>query len=216
MRSGIFERKILVLKNWVLTSNCERRNVVFFFSRCDRRIFVDRWCAGDVLQIARWSFSRSVDCFGELRNASRPVNSIDSGTPRLRAWRNSASRSRSGLCGARRGQALVGQLVRQEHAGARPPHSLSGGQARGRGAVCGVVTGRLSHTWAVNWLAGGGWTMAAVENPTNLGHSFVKKTFHRPTYCHNCTDMLWGLMQQGSICEGKHYALLHYNYPSVL
>ncbi|XKL61697.1 hypothetical protein PGB90_001530 [Kerria lacca] len=45
--------------------------------------------------------------------------------------------------------------------------------------------------------------MAAVEIPTNLGHSFVKKTFHRPTYCHNCTDMLWGLMQQGSVCEGK-------------
>uniref|UniRef100_A0A0K8SI41 Diacylglycerol kinase n=1 Tax=Lygus hesperus TaxID=30085 RepID=A0A0K8SI41_LYGHE len=33
------------------------------------------------------------------------------------------------------------------------------------------------------------------------GHSFTKKTFHKPTYCHHCTDLLWGLLQQGSICE---------------
>lgn len=33
------------------------------------------------------------------------------------------------------------------------------------------------------------------------GHRFVRKTFTRPTYCHHCTDMLWGLMNQGLICE---------------
>ncbi|KAJ8321813.1 hypothetical protein KUTeg_000284 [Tegillarca granosa] len=33
------------------------------------------------------------------------------------------------------------------------------------------------------------------------GHFFVKKTFHKPTYCHHCTDMLWGLIGQGFICE---------------
>lgn len=33
------------------------------------------------------------------------------------------------------------------------------------------------------------------------GHFFSKKTFHKPTYCHHCTDMLWGLIQQGCICE---------------
>ncbi|XP_052834650.1 diacylglycerol kinase theta isoform X6 [Drosophila gunungcola] len=33
------------------------------------------------------------------------------------------------------------------------------------------------------------------------GHSFVKKTFHKPTYCHHCSDLLWGLIQQGYICE---------------
>ncbi|GJQ69530.1 hypothetical protein Trydic_g6630 [Trypoxylus dichotomus] len=33
------------------------------------------------------------------------------------------------------------------------------------------------------------------------GHSFGKKTFHKPTYCHHCSDMLWGLIQQGFICE---------------
>ena len=34
------------------------------------------------------------------------------------------------------------------------------------------------------------------------GHFFSKKTFHKPTYCHHCTEMLWGLIGQGFICEG--------------
>ncbi|XP_059612130.1 diacylglycerol kinase theta isoform X3 [Phlebotomus argentipes] len=33
------------------------------------------------------------------------------------------------------------------------------------------------------------------------GHSFGKKTFHKPTYCHHCSDLLWGLIGQGYICE---------------
>ena len=40
------------------------------------------------------------------------------------------------------------------------------------------------------------------------GHSFVKKTFHKPTYCHHCTDMLWGLIGQGLVCEGMQ----HFDY----
>ncbi|XP_046735909.1 diacylglycerol kinase theta isoform X2 [Diprion similis] len=45
--------------------------------------------------------------------------------------------------------------------------------------------------------------MASVsaETPASHGHSFSKKTFHKPTYCHHCTDMLWGLLQQGYTCE---------------
>lgn len=35
------------------------------------------------------------------------------------------------------------------------------------------------------------------------GHFFTKKTFHRPTYCHHCTDILWGLIGVGYVCEGK-------------
>ena len=35
------------------------------------------------------------------------------------------------------------------------------------------------------------------------GHTFGKKTFHKPTYCHHCSDLLWGLIGQGYICEGK-------------
>ena len=36
------------------------------------------------------------------------------------------------------------------------------------------------------------------------GHTFVKKTFHKPTFCHHCTDMLWGFIGQGYICEGTY------------
>lgn len=39
------------------------------------------------------------------------------------------------------------------------------------------------------------------------GHRFEKKTFTRPTYCHHCTDLLWGLTNQGLICEGKLFKL---------
>lgn len=33
------------------------------------------------------------------------------------------------------------------------------------------------------------------------GHFFAKKTFHKPTYCHHCGDMLWGLIGQGYFCD---------------
>ncbi|XP_023323725.1 diacylglycerol kinase theta [Eurytemora carolleeae] len=33
------------------------------------------------------------------------------------------------------------------------------------------------------------------------GHSFVKKTFTRPTNCHQCTEYVWGLVSQGFFCE---------------
>ncbi|CAF1274389.1 unnamed protein product [Rotaria sordida] len=35
----------------------------------------------------------------------------------------------------------------------------------------------------------------------SYGHFFVKKTFHKPTYCHHCVEMLWGLIGQGYYCE---------------
>ena len=40
------------------------------------------------------------------------------------------------------------------------------------------------------------------------GHSFIKKTFHKPTNCHFCSELLWGLMGQGYICEGKYHPRL--------
>ena len=43
------------------------------------------------------------------------------------------------------------------------------------------------------------------------GHFFIKKTFHKPTYCHHCTDMLWGLIGQGFVCEGKREILRERN-----
>ncbi|XP_043273541.1 diacylglycerol kinase theta [Venturia canescens] len=43
--------------------------------------------------------------------------------------------------------------------------------------------------------------MASVsaETPESHGHSFSKKTFHKATFCHNCTDLHWTL--KGYICE---------------
>lgn len=43
----------------------------------------------------------------------------------------------------------------------------------------------------------------SLDGDRGHGHFFSKKTFHRPTYCHHCTDMLWGLIGQGYLCEGK-------------
>jgi hypothetical protein len=40
------------------------------------------------------------------------------------------------------------------------------------------------------------------------GHFFTKKTFHKPTYCHHCTEMLWGLIGQGFVCEGDYSSFL--------
>ena len=45
----------------------------------------------------------------------------------------------------------------------------------------------------------------------NYGHFFVKKTFHKPTYCHHCVEMLWGLIGQGYYCEGKSQEEYHTN-----
>ncbi|XP_045120127.1 diacylglycerol kinase theta-like isoform X2 [Portunus trituberculatus] len=36
---------------------------------------------------------------------------------------------------------------------------------------------------------------------TPPGHCFVKRTFHKPVYCHHCTDLLWGIIGQGYTCE---------------
>lgn len=39
----------------------------------------------------------------------------------------------------------------------------------------------------------------------NYGHFFVKKNFHKPTYCHHCAELLWGLIGQGNYCEGSFF-----------
>ncbi|UJR14166.1 hypothetical protein I4U23_001161 [Adineta vaga] len=44
-------------------------------------------------------------------------------------------------------------------------------------------------------------TNTAQQPYENNGHFFVKKTFHKPTYCHHCVEMLWGLIGQGYYCE---------------
>ncbi|XP_060523914.1 diacylglycerol kinase theta [Cylas formicarius] len=48
------------------------------------------------------------------------------------------------------------------------------------------------------------------------GHGFQKKTFHKPTYCHHCSDMLWGLIQQGFICEVCNFVVHDRCYKTVV
>ncbi|XP_064104651.1 diacylglycerol kinase theta-like isoform X2 [Macrobrachium nipponense] len=38
-------------------------------------------------------------------------------------------------------------------------------------------------------------------NTSPPAHCFVKRTFHKPVYCHHCTDLLWGIIGQGYTCE---------------
>lgn len=61
-------------------------------------------------------------------------------------------------------------------------------------ADCGEDTVERSDSPAVNY---------PDYDDRGHGHFFVKKTFHKPTYCHHCTDMLWGLIGQGLVCEGR-------------
>ncbi|XP_018394366.1 PREDICTED: diacylglycerol kinase theta isoform X3 [Cyphomyrmex costatus] len=44
---------------------------------------------------------------------------------------------------------------------------------------------------------------ASAETPASHGHSFSKKVFAKLTYCHSCTDKVWGPIQPGYsyICE---------------
>lgn len=42
---------------------------------------------------------------------------------------------------------------------------------------------------------------AFLDKSLDHGHYFVKKTFHKPAYCHHCTDLLWGFIGQGLMCR---------------
>ncbi|XP_014216243.1 diacylglycerol kinase theta [Copidosoma floridanum] len=67
----------------------------------------------------------------------------------------------------------------------------AGGSAQeGASTTTTTTTTTTSATAAVAGLVGPGY-----------GHTLARKTFHKPTYCHSCTDMLWGILQQGYICE---------------
>lgn len=65
--------------------------------------------------------------------------------------------------------------------------------------------GHTVKIWRERPRGGGSGNMSPPSPPATAthGHTFSKKTFHKPTYCHHCTDMLWGLIQQGYICEGE-------------
>lgn len=42
----------------------------------------------------------------------------------------------------------------------------------------------------------------AITVGCRLGHDFAKKTFFQRTFCHYCSDMLWGFKGQGYMCKG--------------
>eukprot|EP00118_Oscarella_pearsei_P009125 m.50724 g.50724 ORF g.50724 m.50724 type:complete len:1013 (+) comp34089_c0_seq2:31-3069(+) len=42
-------------------------------------------------------------------------------------------------------------------------------------------------------------------NTNRLGHQFQKKSFRRITFCHHCTDMLWGIVNQGYQCQNCNF-----------
>ncbi|XP_018899606.2 diacylglycerol kinase theta isoform X1 [Bemisia tabaci] len=59
---------------------------------------------------------------------------------------------------------------------------------------------------------------AASASPADPGHGhhFAKKTFHKPTYCHHCTDLLWGIIGQGYICEVCNFVVHERCYKVVV
>ncbi|XP_045468938.1 diacylglycerol kinase theta isoform X3 [Harmonia axyridis] len=48
---------------------------------------------------------------------------------------------------------------------------------------------------------------SADKPPALHGHSFLKKTFHKLTNCHHCSETLWGPIQQGFSCEVCHFVV---------
>ena len=44
-----------------------------------------------------------------------------------------------------------------------------------------------------------------------MGHEFKRKTYYKPTYCQHCTEMLWGLKNQGYQCTGILLTVCCYN-----
>ena len=46
-------------------------------------------------------------------------------------------------------------------------------------------------------------TQEAVTVGQSMGHEFARKTFFQPTYCHHCSEMLWGIKGQGFQCSGE-------------
>ena len=37
----------------------------------------------------------------------------------------------------------------------------------------------------------------------DTGHEFERKSYLKPTCCHYCTEMLWGIKGQGQQCKGS-------------
>lgn len=91
---------------------------------------------------------------------------------------------------------------------------LTGGQGGGNGKDSGSGGGGSGSGGCCSNSGSGGTQGNSCTSPSRHnhltyqhGHSFIKKTFHKPTNCHYCGDLLWGLMVQGYVCEGRGFFL---------
>ena len=55
----------------------------------------------------------------------------------------------------------------------------------------------------------------AVTVAHGMGHELVKKTFFQPTYCHHCTELLWGIKGQGLQCTGNDFTVYYKTFVSI-
>ena len=84
------------------------------------------------------------------------------------------------------------------------PSASSSGESGA--ATCGSAPKSSDERSGDGGGGGGGDNTSPIQHnriANQHGHSFLKKTFHRPTNCHYCGELLWGLMGQGYVCEGK-------------
>jgi diacylglycerol kinase (ATP) len=56
----------------------------------------------------------------------------------------------------------------------------------------------LIKTGAANQLAK---DVNPLEMASEMGHEFARKSYYKPTYCHHCSELLWGLINQGFQCS---------------
>ena len=88
------------------------------------------------------------------------------------------------------------------------PGSAQSVPGSGGGNASGMTYGSYGSSAGDRTGDGGGTAegnTSPVRNPRlayQHGHSFIRKTFRTPTNCHYCTELLWGLMGTGYICEG--------------
>ncbi|VDN13400.1 unnamed protein product [Dibothriocephalus latus] len=39
------------------------------------------------------------------------------------------------------------------------------------------------------------------------GHSFYRKSFNKPAYCHHCSEVIWSPLSTGFACDGEYAPL---------
>lgn len=85
------------------------------------------------------------------------------------------------------------RLDLQEPSGARPSDPVCGDMAE---SVRNTPDLDASNSRTASPAAGKGRARSQ-----ELGHSLKKVTLTRPTFCHACSDFIWGLV--GFLCEGR-------------